>query len=422
MNWETTSWKEASTISSLAYMDPIFNESFLKRGYKIKINFLLQVPHVYPDENIVPVPEILEEPNYTEIALENLKKLALKIGTDYTLIQGPLYDDGPDSLPYVGIMQYQPVYDSYIPEYIPPIEFDHMPIYDLDPRKGEFQDPYVFKPVYGDEPSPFSLSDPYLRWEPLYDESPEPYYGHLDLKEVEYDSGPEYIAFVDPYYRIDYMPSYGDEPDYYAFEDPFKKHFIEPLYDIAPRADDFNDPFYVLDPIYGEGPDPYIEPLYKVDTIPVYDDDPEPYYQDMWHMAVEPKYDFGPEYITFTDPYYYLNDIAEYDPPMILPLGFDPYAATRDPYYDEGPEPLPLELLRLYEPEYDMGPEWVPAPYIEHIPVYDSEPDLQLLPEHTPIYGETPVFKIKLTATQYEDVIERYSSLLKRLNSNIIPL
>ena len=114
--------------------------------------------------------------------------------------------------------------------------------------------------------------------------------------------------------------------------------------------------------------------------------------------------------------------MPEYDPPIVLPLGFDPYAASREPYFDEGPEPLPLSLLELYEPEYDLGPEWVPAPYIEHIPVYDTAPDLLLLPEHIPIYGESPTFKIKLTASQYENVIESYSSLLKRLNSQIIPL
>ena len=69
--------------------------------------------------------------------------MALKIGTDYTLIQGPIYDEGPDSLPYVGIMQYQPVYDDYIPEYIPPMELEQYPVYDMEPRKEEFQDPYV---------------------------------------------------------------------------------------------------------------------------------------------------------------------------------------------------------------------------------------------------------------------------------------
>lgn len=422
MNYETTSWKEASNIRSIAHMDPIFNESFIKRGYKIKINFLLQHPHVYPDENIVPIPEILEEPNYTEIALNNLKKLALKIGTDYTLIQGPLYDEGPDTLPYVGIMQYQPVYDEYIPEYMEPLEFEHIPIYDLEPRRSEFNDPYKYEAVYGDDPLPFTFDDPYIRFEPIYDMSPEPYYGHLDLFAMEeYDAGPEYTSFTDPYYRTEFLPNYDKEPDMFGFDDPFMPHYFEPMYDISPRADDFLDPF-IMDAIYDQAPEPYIIPKYSLNTEPVYDEDPEPYYEDMWHMAHEAMYDFGPEYISFADPYHYLEDQPDYDPPIVLPLGFDPYAASRDPYFDEGPEPLPLSLLQLYEPEYDLGPEWVPAPYIEHIPVYDTAPPLLLLPEHLPIYGETPTFKIKLTASQYENIIERYSSLLKRLNSQIIPL
>ena len=92
-------------------------------------------------------------------------------------------------------MQYQPVYDNYIPEYLPPLDIEHIPTYDLEPRKDEYQDPYIFDPVYGDAPLPFTFDDPYIRFEPLYDMSPEPYYGHLDLKEVEYDAGPEYISF-----------------------------------------------------------------------------------------------------------------------------------------------------------------------------------------------------------------------------------
>ena len=31
-------WKH----NTLSYLDPIFSESFMKRGYKIKINFLLE--------------------------------------------------------------------------------------------------------------------------------------------------------------------------------------------------------------------------------------------------------------------------------------------------------------------------------------------------------------------------------------------
>jgi len=421
MNYETTSWEEARAMSSLSYMDSIFKESFVKRGYKIKINFLLNVPHIYPDEKIVPIPEILEEPNYTEIALNNLKKLALKIGTNYTLIQGALYDEGPDSLPYVGIMQYQPVYDNYIPEYITPLEFVPIPVYDMQPRTDEFNDPYDYLPIFGSQPLPLSFEDPYIRFYPIYDESPDPYYGHLDITDIKYDTGPEYVSYSDPYYRHEYMPTYGEVPEYYTFEDPFSKHMIEPMYDMSPRADDFVDPFF-MDAMYDESPEPYIIPKYKLDTHPQYDTEPDPYYEDMWHMAMEPMFDFGPEYITFADPYHYLNDIHEYDPPITLPLGFDPYAVTREPYFDEGPEDFALPLLRLYEAEYDMGPEWLDAPYIEHIPVYDSKPELQLLPEHTPIYGETPSFKIKLTANQYENVIERYSAILKRLNSNIIAL
>lgn len=411
-------WKH----STLSYMDPIFSESFMKRGYKIKINFLLEAPRIYPDENFAPVPEILEEPDYTDIALKNLKKLALKIGSEYSLIQGPLYDEGPDTLPYVGIMQYQPVYDDYIPEYIPPLDYDRMPVYDIEPRKEEFSDPYVHTPVYGDEPLPFAFADPYIRFEPIYDLSPEPYYGHLAVyNEPIYDMGPEYITYTDPYYRTEYLPVYDKEPELFGFEDPFTLHYFEPVYDLSPRASDFVDPF-IMEAIYGEAPEPVILPKYKVSSTPIYDKDPEPYYQDMWRMAHEPMYDFGPEQISFTDPYLTLMGIPEYDPPIEIPLGFDPYATARDPYYDEGPEPLPLNLLKLYEPVYDLGPEWVPAPYIEHIPVYDKSPVLELLPEHIPIYGEQPSFKIKLTSRQYEDVIARYGSLLKRLNSHIIPL
>ena len=112
--------------------------------------------------------------------------------------------------------------------------------------------------------------------------------------------------------------------------------------------------------------------------------------------------------------------IPYYDPPIVLPLGFDPYAASREAYYDEGPEPLELELLQVYEPVYDLGPEWVPAPYVEHIPVYDASPDLQLLPEHIPIYGESPTFKIKLTASQYERCNRKIRFIVKKIKFKYI--